>query len=254
MGLYDGIININKNVIHPSEISDRSIIMLKNQEQLIMAADLIAAQFGPDTEVVIHDFTGDLEHTIVYIVNGHVTGREVGGSPTKLFIKYVSFETHEKYKFRYITNMPDGRVIRSSTVNFFDDEGQITGAMCINQDITNLAMLQKAFGSMAEARYFENWNASAVVPVAANSASDNDSELNPASIQGLLEGIIAEGLNTIGMPPDKMNKDAKIRFITFLDKRGVFLIQKSGQRVCDLLGISKFTLYNYLDEIRGKQK
>ena len=30
---------------------------------------------GPDCEVVVHDFTNGLEHTIVHIVNGHVSGR-----------------------------------------------------------------------------------------------------------------------------------------------------------------------------------
>lgn len=51
-----------------------------------------------------------------------------------------------------------------------------------------------------------------------------------------------------------MNKEAKIKLLRFLDERGVFLIQKSGQKVCELLGISKFTLYNYLEEARGKEK
>ena len=37
-----------------------------------IAAD-IASQFGPDCEVVIHDLkTAEPEHSIVYIINGHV--------------------------------------------------------------------------------------------------------------------------------------------------------------------------------------
>ena len=70
----------------------------------------------------------------------------------------------------------------------------------------------------------------------------------------MMDNIITEGLSAIGTPPDKMNKEAKIKLLKFLDERGVFLIQKSGQKVCSLLGISKFTLYNYLEEIRGKDK
>lgn len=36
----------------------------------------IAAEFGADCEVVIHDLkTQEPEHSIIYIVNGHVTGR-----------------------------------------------------------------------------------------------------------------------------------------------------------------------------------
>lgn len=42
----------------------------------------IAAEFGNDCEVVIHDLkTKEPEHSIIYIVNGHVTGRNVGDGP-----------------------------------------------------------------------------------------------------------------------------------------------------------------------------
>ena len=47
-----------------------------------IARDL-ASQFGPDCEIVIHDLkTNDPEHSIVYIENGHVTGRGIGDGPS----------------------------------------------------------------------------------------------------------------------------------------------------------------------------
>ena len=44
-----------------------------------------------------------------------------------------------------------------------------------------------------------------------------------------------------------MTKDEKIDFIGFLDKKGAFLITHSSERVSELLGISRFTFYNYLE-------
>ena len=83
------------------------------------------------------------------------------------------------------------------------------------------------------------------------STADEESIKAPTtSIHSVMDNIIAEGMAMIGTPADKMNKDAKIKLLAFLDDRGVFLIQKSGQKVCELLGISKFTLYNYLEEVR----
>ena len=42
-------------------------------EMLKQIADALAAQFGPNCEVVIHDLSAqNAEHPIVYIVNGHV--------------------------------------------------------------------------------------------------------------------------------------------------------------------------------------
>ena len=42
-----------------------------------------------------------------------------------------------------------------------------------------------------------------------------------------------------------------MKAIEFLEKKGIFLIMKSMDKVADRFQISKFSIYNYLDEIRG---
>ena len=44
-----------------------------------------------------------------------------------------------------------------------------------------------------------------------------------------------------------MNKEDKIRAIQFLNKAGAFLITKSGDKISKYYGISKYTLYSYID-------
>ena len=52
--------------------------MEKNQLNMLkQLADGIAAQFGEKCEVVIHDVSA-MNRSIVYIVNGHVSGRKLG--------------------------------------------------------------------------------------------------------------------------------------------------------------------------------
>ena len=51
-------------------------------ELLKQVAAGIAAQFGSSCEVVIHDLSRNPDHSIVAIINGHVSGRKVGdGAP-----------------------------------------------------------------------------------------------------------------------------------------------------------------------------
>ncbi|MEX6367650.1 helix-turn-helix domain-containing protein [Providencia huaxiensis] len=40
--------------------------------------------------------------------------------------------------------------------------------------------------------------------------------------------------------------------IKFFDDRGAFLIKKAGEKICEFLNISKYTLYTYLAELKGK--
>ena len=49
-----------------------------------------------------------------------------------------------------------------------------------------------------------------------------------------------------------MDKEEKIRAIEFLNDQGAFLVTKSGDKVSNYFGISKFTLYNYIEQ--GKKK
>ena len=43
---------------------------------------VISHQFGDNCEVVLHDLTKGLDHSIVAIENGHVTGRREGKNIT----------------------------------------------------------------------------------------------------------------------------------------------------------------------------
>ena len=133
--------------------------MVNNEAQLRLVADLIAAQFGPSTEVVLHDFGGDIDHTIVYIVNGHVTGRRIGDGPTQAFLRYMKHQGTTLDKIRYVTHTADGRMIRSSTVNFFDSDGILNSAMCINQDVYKRQVMMTAALPRYRDLYTSTWPA-----------------------------------------------------------------------------------------------
>ena len=56
-----------------------------------------------------------------------------------------------------------------------------------------------------------------------------------------------QAISNIGKPAALMTKDEKIKVVQYLNDAGAFLITKSGDKVASILGISKFTLYNYMD-------
>lgn len=48
----------------------------------------------------------------------------------------------------------------------------------------------------------------------------------------------------------ELKRKEKIKLIKFMDEKGVFLIKKSIDKVAEKLGISKITVYSYLDELK----
>ena len=54
-------------------------------------------------------------------------------------------------------------------------------------------------------------------------------------------------MELVGKPVALMTKDDKVRAIQFLSRNGALLITKSGEKIARHFGISKYTLYSYLD-------
>ena len=199
----------------------------------------LAGQFGRNCEVVIHDFRGeDLEHTIIAIENGHVTGRSIGDGPSHIVLESLR-ENPEMIEDRisYLTKTSDGRVLKSTTLFIRDDDDQVIGLMGINYDISMFVAVDDAI------RAFTGQDQPAQEP---ESISGNVSDL--------LDELLDHSVKLVGKPTALMSKDEKIRAIRFLDERGAFLITKSGPKVCQYFGISTYTLYSYLDEIRSSDE
>ena len=199
--------------------------------------DNLGKVLGPNCEIVIHDFTGDLEHTIVYIVNGENSGRQVGDSPTNLFFEYMQSIKEKKEEFsEYYTTTESGRTIRSSTTFLENESGDVVGAICVNLDITELISFNKSLNLM----------------IGNEKSSSIGNEKYFRNVQELMDYYLEDIVRKIGKPADQMDKSEKIRALAYLDSKGITQIFKAHIKLCDFFDISKYTLYNYLDEARNR--
>lgn len=196
----------------------------------------IAVQFGSNCEVVVHDLQGrNHEHSIVAIENGHVTGRKIGDGPSHIVLKSLqNSETQLEDRLAYLTRTKDGKILKSSTIYIRDDHGKIIGIFGINYDISLLA------AAADQLRTFTGTD-----------SEENQAEPISMNIADLLDELIDQSTRAVGKPAALMTKEDKIQFVRLLNEAGAFLITKSGPKVCQYLGISKYTLYSYLDEIKS---
>lgn len=194
----------------------------------------LAAQFGKNCEIVIHDLTtGSLEHSIVHIENGGLTGRRVGDGPSRIVFDAIRHEEGIlKDKLAYLTRTENGRALKSSTIYIKGDDGKPNYIFSINFDITTLLAVQDGIHSIVGSDE----------PEAAASPNIIIHDVN-----GLLDELIEQSVALVGVPVSKMTKEDKIRAINFLNDAGAFLITKSGDKVAKYFEISKYTLYSYVD-------
>lgn len=196
-------------------------------------AAAIAAQFGSDCEVVVHDLSADMEHTVAVIENGHVTHRSVGDGPSHIVLEALNEDKGLlQDQLNYLTKTSDGRILKSSTVYIRDDNDSPIGIFAINHDITHLLLAHDQLGMVLSLN---------------NEEKENEPERIPTNVTELLDDLIEQSVKMIGKPVALMTKDDKIRAIQFLNKTGALLITKSGDKIAKFFGISKYTLYSYLD-------
>lgn len=197
----------------------------------------IAAQFGEKCEVVLHDLTRDYDSTIVAIENSHVTGRKVGDPGSNLGLEVLRGTVENGDRYNYITQTKDGKILRSTSIYFKNSQGRTIGALCINYDISDLLVMEKTIRSLTMYDFGQVVNEAFV-----------------SDVSELLDFLLHECQNEIGKPVSHMDKSDKLKAIEFLDQRGAFLVKKAGDRICKFFDISKFTLYNMLEEVRSAQQ
>lgn len=66
-------------------------------------------------------------------------------------------------------------------------------------------------------------------------------------VHGALERMIAAVEAELGGPLAELSREDKQRAVRLLDSRGAFQLRKAVEEVADALGVSRFTVYNYLN-------
>jgi hypothetical protein len=72
-------------------------------------------------------------------------------------------------------------------------------------------------------------------------------------LQGALDRLIAQVERELGGPLAHLSREDKQRAVRLLDERGAFTLRKSIEDVADALGVSRITVYNYLNAVQRRE-
>lgn len=205
------------------------------------AVTALASVIGRNTEILLHDLDQP-EHSVLLIANGHISGRKVGspvlGGPEQDRGFAAVMDASAKQSGTdpvVLTDYPttvNGRTLRSATAVFRDSNGHPFASLCINADLTGLNAAQ-AFLEQLQPML--------------QTTTEQPSE--PADMELLMAQIIQDSLTRVGLR--KMNKQAKVDAVRVMQERGLFIVKGGVERAAAALGVTRFTIYNYLEQLRG---
>jgi len=220
----------------------------------------IGAMVGKFVEVVLHDLERP-DASVVYIVNGHVTGRRVGDSlldgpkDDKAFLaarKELDLVAPQPHSVivGYPTVSPQGVLLRSATVVFRDASGAPFLALCMNADVS---FPQAALSWFAGFLGDDAGAGKAAVPAPAPSVPAARDMPQTADLDGLVDSIIRDAIVRHGKPVREMTREEKLDALEVMAGRGVLMVRGGVAKVAQALSVSRYTIYNYLERLRQRE-
>jgi predicted transcriptional regulator YheO len=225
----------------PELPSEKAMIL----ETLKHVVNGLGHALGRDVEIVLHDLN-DPGKSVVAIANGEITGRHVGsaivsgplndvGLNKLIDQKNAASEEPATLVTGYHSRTRTGRELDSTSVFFRDQAGEAYAALCVNVDRTRLREVQSLVDDLLGEK-----------ETSAPRVETNEN----VSVDTLISEIIEDGIRSTGKPVSIMTKDDKMEAVRHMNGRGLFLIRASVDRVAANLAVSRFTIYNYLDELK----
>ena len=199
----------------------------------------IAEAFGTNCEVVLHSLE-DPAHSCIKIENGYITGRKVGSPLTDFAVEILekADSLASDVIGSYYGRTGDGRPLKSVTMLIRSTSGKLIGFMCINIDLSvPLLDFLKGF-----------------LPTGVEFSLENVVERFPSTVDDLLsktvEAVMTGVSNRREVSPSEKNK----MIVSELQKRGIFNMRGAVDIVAKEMGISRYTVYNYIRDARVKRE
>ncbi len=205
----------------------------------IPVANIITQTFGKSCEVSIHDLTQP-ESSVVYVSNGTVTGRKEGQSFNHLIRQVLlSKKFKDDCTANYLFEADSGKKMKSSSALIRNPQGEVVGMLCINYDLTLSYLIKKeVLGFLPELTQNE-------MPV-------DDGDIPNQYVMTIIDELIENIIKNKDI--ENLKRKDNIELIRFMDEKGVFLVKGAIDKVAESLGLSKVTIYSYLDEAREKKQ
>ena len=205
-------------------------------ESYLPLVDFIAAVFGKNCEVVLHDLR-KLDHSIIAIKNNHITGRTLNDTITDFALDIIHTEKHKEknYICNYVGKTGNGKKnVRASTYFIKDEEQNLIGMLCTNIEVTALLYARKHIDDLIMIN---------------ESAEAEEKENFSLDINDHVDSIISTTLSEFESEPMRMTMDEKKQVVKKLEEKGVFRLKGVVAEVADSLEVSDQTVYRYLKKL-----
>lgn len=208
----------------------------------IQLVDFLGACFDEHTEVVLHGFD-DVDHSVIAISNGHISGRAVGAPLTGFALSKLKDKGKEGPPFylNYLGVSKKDISLRCNSFFILDKQGDPRGMICINTDVSKYQDMMEAIKKLA------------FLPSLETDEKVDDIEFLQVSSKDMINSIISEVTKTTTIEAERLTVDEKIEIVRRINAEKFFLIKGSVSQVAASIKSSEATVYRYLSKLNKEE-
>ena len=204
----------------------------------------IAVMFGEQCETIVHEMDGQKVKNLA-IYNGHVSGRTTGSTLSIYGRDTMMDEEDPKVNLDldYVNQMvitSSGKTMKSSTFHFRGEDYHF--ALGINYDISVMSQMSRIMDGLLR--------------------TDATLQTSLFGTGNSMEEVFESCSEMVKRPFSQMQKADRLTLVRILKEnlsyladilkeKGFFQMQRSVPYAAERLGVTKYTIYNYLNELGG---
>lgn len=193
----------------------------------------IAVMFGEQCETIVHEMDGQKVKNLA-IYNGHVSGRTTGSTLSIYGRDTMMDEEDPKVNLDldYVNQMvitSSGKTMKSSTFHFRGEDYHF--ALGINYDISVMSQMSRIMDGLLR--------------------TDATLQTSLFGAGNSMEEVFESCSEMVKRPFSQMQKADRLTLVSILKEKGFFQMQRSVPYAAERLGVTKYTIYNYLNELGG---
>ena len=194
-------------------------------KKMLPMAEAIERLLHPFAEVVIHD----LQKDCIEAIYNPISKRDVGDDS---YLDKIDFDRQTNVVGPYEKINWDGRKLKSISVIIRDDKAKAEGFLCINLDVSSFDSLQSVM------TLFLGNN----TPL-----SKEDKKLFDYDLHEHINKFVRDYCRQKQVALNSLSREEKKELVRLLESEGAFKGKNAAAYTGRILGISRATVYNYLN-------
>ncbi|MGY3858015.1 helix-turn-helix transcriptional regulator [Aeromonas intestinalis] len=201
---------------------------------LMASLETLKTTIPANTEAVLHDLTRP-EESVIGIVNGHVSGRCEGdallsGPDDDMgFLGLLDGASDTRYRTfsGYVSRTATGKRLNSASTIYYGEGGVPLVAFCLNVDMEAVNQLKRDLDYLFQPASMEE------------ETGGKSSTISLQTLDDVLQRYRQTGAES--------KIDFRRRVVSEIHGLGFFKIKGSVNHVARALGVTRYTIYNYLE-------